>query len=85
MRADSGFFAQELLGFLEQRALPDLLVAKLTQTIKRQASGILNWTEMDADYAVGKFFAKLQIGTRTVVLWWCVNVYAKPKMPWAAN
>jgi hypothetical protein len=35
-------------------------VAKLTQTIKRRAAGIRNWTEVDADYAVGEFFAKLQ-------------------------
>jgi hypothetical protein len=60
VRADSGFFAQELLGFLEQRALPYLVVVKLTQTIKRRAAGIRNWTEVDADYAVGEFFAKLQ-------------------------
>ncbi len=35
-------------------------MAKLTQTIKRRAAGIRNWTEVDADYAVGEFFAKLQ-------------------------
>ena len=60
VRADSGFFAQELLCFLEERALPYLVVAKLTQTIKRRAAGICNWTLVDEDYAVGEFFAKLQ-------------------------
>jgi hypothetical protein len=30
-KADSGFFAQDLLGFLEQRALPYLVVAKLSR------------------------------------------------------
>jgi hypothetical protein len=57
VRADSGFFAQELLCFLEERALPYLVVAKLTQTIKRRAAGICNWTLVDEDYAVGEFFA----------------------------
>ena len=60
VRADSGFFAQELLGFLEEKALPYLVVARLTATLKRQAAGIRAWTEVDEDYAVGVFFAKLQ-------------------------
>ena len=60
MRADSGFFAQELFGFLEQRELPYLVVAKLTATLKLRAAGICSWTEVDEDYAVGEFFAKLQ-------------------------
>ena len=37
-----------------------MVVAKLTQTIKRRAAGICNWTLVDEDYAVGEFFAKLQ-------------------------
>jgi hypothetical protein len=60
VRADSGFFAQELLGFLEEKALPYLVVARLTATLKRHAAGIRAWTEVDEDYAVGVFFAKLQ-------------------------
>jgi len=60
VRADSGFFAQELLGFLEERRLPYLVVAKLTVTIKRRAAAIRLWTEVDEDYAVGEFFARLQ-------------------------
>ncbi len=55
-----GFFAQELPGFLEEKALPYLVVAKLTQTIQRRAAGIRNWTVVDEDYAAGEFFAKLQ-------------------------
>lgn len=60
VRADSGFFAQELLGFLEERALPYLVVARLTTTLKRCAAGIRTWTEVDEGYAAGEFFAKLQ-------------------------
>jgi hypothetical protein len=60
VRADSGFFSQELLGFLEQRRLPYLVVAKLTVMIKRRAAGICSWTKVDEDYSVGEFLAKLQ-------------------------
>ena len=60
VRADSGFFAQEMLGLLEQRSLPYIVVAKLTRTVKRQAAGVKNWKRVDKNYEVSEFFAKLQ-------------------------
>jgi len=38
VRADSGFFEDALLTFLEGRALPYLVVARLTTQLKRQAA-----------------------------------------------
>jgi hypothetical protein len=60
VRADSGFFARELFEFLEQRAIPYVVVARLTSSLKRLAAGIRDWKEVDEDYAAGEFFAQLQ-------------------------
>ena len=39
VRADAGFFDQQLLGFLDQRGLPYIVVARLTLWLKREAAG----------------------------------------------
>jgi Transposase DDE domain group 1 len=59
LRADSGFFDDKLLSFLEQRLLPYIVVAKLTPWVKRAAQRVEQWTMLDADYAVGEFRLKL--------------------------
>jgi len=38
VRADAGFFDQQLLGFLEQRGLSYIIVARLTLWLKREAA-----------------------------------------------
>jgi len=71
VRADSGFFDNSLLSFLEQRMLPYLVVARLTVQLKRQAAGIVNWQAIDEDYSAGEFTAKLlgwSVSRRFVVL-----------------
>ena len=60
VRADSGFFAQEMLGVLEERNLQYIVVAKLTQVVKRQAAGVNDWKRVDENYEVAEFFAQLQ-------------------------
>jgi hypothetical protein len=40
VRADGGFFAQELLQYLEERKLGYLVVAKLTPWLKREAARV---------------------------------------------
>lgn len=59
VRADSGFFDDTLLSFLEQRSLPYIVVTRLTKWVKREAHKIQQWTELDANYAVGEFRLKL--------------------------
>jgi hypothetical protein len=59
LRADSGFFDDKLLSFLEQRLLPYIVVAKLTPWVKRAAQRVEQWTMLDADYSVGEFQLKL--------------------------
>ncbi|HXJ73441.1 MAG TPA: IS1380 family transposase [Candidatus Dormibacteraeota bacterium] len=59
VRADSGFFEEALLAFLEERALSYVVVARLTTQLKRRAASIQNWTAVDEHYAVGEFTAKL--------------------------
>jgi hypothetical protein len=59
LRADSGFFDDKLLSFLEQRLLPYIVVARLTLWVKRAAQGVGHWTMMDDDYAVGEFQLRL--------------------------
>src|ERR1700758_2927344 len=55
LRADSGFFDDKLLSFLEQRLLPYIVVARLTPWVKRAAQRVEQWTMLDDDYAVGEF------------------------------
>lgn len=59
VRADSGFFDDTLLSFLEQRCLPYIVVTRMTTWVKREAQRIEKWTEIDANYAAGQFCLKL--------------------------
>ena len=71
LRADSGFFDDKLLSFLEQRLLPYIVVARLTPWVKRSAQRIEQWTILDDDYAAGEFRLQLhgwRVERRFVVL-----------------
>ncbi len=59
VRADSGFFDQQLLGFLEQRGLAYIVVARLTRWLKREAARVTQWRALDPHYAVGEFSLQL--------------------------
>lgn len=59
LRADSGFFEDLLLSFLEQRQIPYIVVARLTKWVKRAAQRVEQWRELDNDYAVGEFRLRL--------------------------
>jgi len=59
VRADSGFFDQALLEFLEARGLPYVIVARLTTTLKRRCAGIKDWTVIDEHHDAGEFTLKL--------------------------
>ena len=59
VRADSGFFAQELLQYLEGLELHYIVVARLTQWLKREAARVQEWRALDETYAVGEFRLKL--------------------------
>jgi hypothetical protein len=56
VRADSGFFDQALLEFLEGRGLPYVLVAPLTPRLKGQCAGVKAWTAIEAHLAVGELW-----------------------------
>jgi len=59
VRADSGFFEDDLLTFLEAQRLSYLVVARLTQRLKRRAAVLSQWQEVDEHYALGEFRARL--------------------------
>ncbi len=59
VRADAGFFDNELLAFLEERHLPYIVVARLTKCVKREVTRIVEWRDLDEDYAVGECAIKL--------------------------
>jgi hypothetical protein len=59
LRADSGFFEDQLLSFLEQRQLPYIVVARLTKWVKRAAQRVEAWRELDENFAVGEFRLRL--------------------------
>lgn len=60
VRADSGFFENALLSFLESRGIPYIVVARLTQTVKRKAASLATWIRIDENYAWARFSLKLQ-------------------------
>jgi hypothetical protein len=64
VRADAGFFDNELLTFLEARGLDYIVVARLTKYVKREVTRIVQWRALDADYAVGECAIKLLGWTR---------------------
>jgi hypothetical protein len=59
LRADSGFFEDQLLSFSEQRQLPYIVVARLTKWVKRAAQRVESWRELDESFAVGEFRLRL--------------------------
>ena len=59
VRADSGFFAEELLKYLEGLQRGYIVVAKLTPWLKREAARVTEWRALDATYTVGEFRLKL--------------------------
>jgi hypothetical protein len=59
LRADSGFFDDKLLSFLEQRLLPYIVVARLTPWVKGAAQRVEQWTMLDDDYSAGEFRLRL--------------------------
>ncbi len=59
VRADSGFFDNALLTFLEERKLDFIVVARLTKCVKREVTRISEWRALDETYAVGECHVKL--------------------------
>ncbi len=64
VRADSGFFDDKLLSFLEALELPYIVVARMTRWIKNEASRIREWIDLDATYSVAEFKMQLYGWTR---------------------
>ena len=55
VRADSGFFAQALLAYLEECGLPYIIVARMTKQVQGQfVNSAIHWREIDQGYAVGR-------------------------------
>jgi hypothetical protein len=52
VRADSGFYADQFLSFLEERALPYIMVAWLTSYLKSRLYQITEWQAIDTVYRV---------------------------------
>jgi len=60
VRADSGFFDQRILQFLQERELPYIIVAKMTYYLRRRCIGIKQWSQVDENYAVAEFMHQIQ-------------------------
>ncbi len=59
VRADSGFFEDGLLTFLEQRNLAYIVVARLSASVQRSGAGLQTWIRLDENYAVGELSLQL--------------------------
>jgi len=60
VRADSGFFQQQLLEFLHARNLSYIVVAKMTYYLRRRCVGIKEWEAVDENYAVAELTHQIQ-------------------------
>src|SRR6266403_6084057 len=58
VRADSGFYGDHFLSFLEERALPYIVVARLTSYLKSRLYQITKWQAIDTIYCVTEFHFK---------------------------
>jgi hypothetical protein len=59
VRADAGFFDKDLFGFLEERGIPFIVVARFTKSVRREVTRIVSWRALDENYAVGECAIKL--------------------------
>ena len=59
VRADSGFYGDHFLSFLEERALPYIVVARLTSYLKSRLYQVSQWQAIDKIYCVTEFHFKL--------------------------
>jgi hypothetical protein len=59
VRADSGFYADNFLSFLEERSLPYIVVARLTTYLKSRLHQVNEWQAIDPIYSVSEFRFKL--------------------------
>ena len=59
LRADSGFFEDLLLSFLEQRQIPYIVVARLTKWVKGAAQRVEQWRDLNEHFAAGEFRLRL--------------------------
>lgn len=59
VRADSGFYGDHFLSFLEERALPFIVVARLTSYLKSRLYQVSQWQAIDKIYCVTEFHFKL--------------------------
>jgi hypothetical protein len=59
VRADSGFFDQELLQYLEDQRLSYIVVARLTRWLKQEAARVQEWRALDVIYSTGEFQLQL--------------------------
>jgi hypothetical protein len=60
VRADSGFFDQNILQFFQERQLSYIIVAKMTYYLRRRCIGIQQWAVVDENYAVAEFTHQIQ-------------------------
>jgi hypothetical protein len=59
VRADSGFYGDHFLSFLEARAWPFIVVARLTSYLKSRLYQVSQWQAIDKIYCVTEFHFKL--------------------------
>src|SRR6201987_6467916 len=62
LRADSGFFEDLLLSFLEQRQIPYIVVARLTKWVKGAAQRVEQWRDLNQRFGAGRVRLGLQGG-----------------------
>ena len=84
-RADSGFFAQELLQYLESFELHYIVVARRTKWLKREAARVQTWRALDEIYAVGEFRLKLLGGIGSGALGWCGSGCGRRSARWGES
>ncbi len=85
-RADSGFFEESLLAFLEERARSYIVVARLTTQLKRRAALIQTWSVVDEHDAGGASSRPgSRAGRRSAVSSSCASGCGRTRRRWAES
>ena len=64
LRADCGFFDQQLLALLEERGIGYIVVVRRKGPIWQQVHSVREWTKCDATHELGEFRLQLQTWSR---------------------
>jgi IstB-like ATP binding protein len=85
VRADSGFYADNFLSFLEERHLADIVEARLTPYLKSRLYQLMSGRPSMPSTRLVNLASNFGTGKGPGALWWCPKKSKAIKRPWGAS